>query len=319
MAIADGAVDTGSTPSQGYWTCCFNERLFPMIELLDFRRLLSVSFDPSSGTLAVQGEPEQCNNIEFSEEVIDHTAHVIRVNVNGEVSDFDAIKVKHINVTGGDKADVVIVGSIDVDADIRGGKGHDTLSSGDGNDVLDGQGGEDYVFGRNGNDTITGGIGYDIIIGGEGDDTLIPLSDRFGDDTVSGSPGRDTVDYSAESTDVIALAGKQTLPTKTDDRIAKDIEVLIGGSGNDDLEYVAPPGSTIEAVSINGGAGNDTIVGGSASDTLVGGPGNDSISGLDGDDSIFAKDGEKDSIDGGSGTDIVDQIDNGVDVVSNTP
>jgi Tol biopolymer transport system component len=65
---------------------------------------------------------------------------------------------------------------------------------------------------------------------------------------------------------------------------------------------------------VNGGAGNDQIYGGSGNDTLYGGPGNDLLNGgpgLDkifggpGNDTIRAADGVKDTIDCGTGRDVV--------------
>jgi RTX calcium-binding nonapeptide repeat (4 copies)/Domain of unknown function DUF11/Fibronectin type III domain/FG-GAP repeat len=65
---------------------------------------------------------------------------------------------------------------------------------------------------------------------------------------------------------------------------------------------------------VNGGPGNDTIYGGPGNDILYGGPGNDTIyggSGADrifggrGNDTIYAADGVKDTIDCGTGHDVV--------------
>ena len=69
---------------------------------------------------------------------------------------------------------------------------------------------------------------------------------------------------------------------------------LVGGAGNDSL---LADGSTItggaatSAVNITGGGGNDTIEGGAASDTLIGDVGDDTFVGSDGNDSISGGDG----------------------------
>ncbi len=56
--------------------------------------------------------------------------------------------------------------------------------------------------------------------------------------------------------------------------------------------------------SVNGGAGDDTLVGGSAKDTLAGDQGADLLQGLGGDDLLAARDGVSDTlIDCGAGTD----------------
>jgi Ca2+-binding RTX toxin-like protein len=292
-----------------------------MLEPLDRRQLLSVSFIPKHGILIVQGVQDHSNLMQFSEEIVNHKSHVIRVNLNGVTSDYPESQVKYIRAYGGDKADTIIVGSINVVCDIQGGKGDDSLSGGDGNDVISGQGGNDYIFGRAGNDTLTGGVGYDLILGGAGNDTLIPQSDSHGDDTLSGGAGTDTVDYSAFSTTVTAIVGDTSNATSRDDLIGNDVEILIGGSGNDDLEYAPSAGSPSHAISINGGSGNDTLIGGSANDTLNGGTGTDSMNGGAGNDTFIANDGEKDTLNGGGGDDIAtaNNIDTGLDVLLHIP
>ena len=67
------------------------------------------------------------------------------------------------------------------------------------------------------------------------------------------------------------------------------------------------PNATTFPVTINGGAGDDTIIGstvGAMGDSIDGGPGNDSIDGSRGDDSISGGDGN-DTIDGGDGSDML--------------
>jgi len=71
---------------------------------------------------------------------------------------------------------------------------------------------------------------------------------------------------------------------------------LIGGAGNDSLL-----GANLRTVA-EGGDGNDSIVGGAGSDSLSGGAGNDSILSLGGADKILGGNGN-DTLLGGAGND----------------
>jgi Ca2+-binding RTX toxin-like protein len=67
-----------------------------------------------------------------------------------------------------------------------------------------------------------------------------------------------------------------------------------GTSGNDVIDCSGSEG----AVTVNGGAGNDTIIGSEFSDVLHGGSGNDEINGGDFGDQLFGDSGN-DRLDGG--------------------
>lgn len=87
--------------------------------------------------------------------------------------------------------------------------------------------------------------------------------------------------------------------------------VIFGGSGDDtiDVSKLRCIGST--SVSLNGGAGNDTIIGSKKGDSIDGGDGNDTITGGNGNDTINAGLGDdvasggngKDTLNGGDGND----------------
>jgi hypothetical protein len=70
--------------------------------------------------------------------------------------------------------------------------------------------------------------------------------------------------------------------------------------GNDEVDASA----TGIPVSLNGGAGNDTLIGGSSDDDLDGGSGNDSLNGGEGDDFLLGNTGN-DTLFGGEDNDIV--------------
>ncbi|HVT89233.1 MAG TPA: S8 family serine peptidase [Tepidisphaeraceae bacterium] len=74
---------------------------------------------------------------------------------------------------------------------------------------------------------------------------------------------------------------------------------IAGGDGND---YIWLTSVTL-GVSMDGGAGNDTLKGGNGNDAMTGGSGVDRISAGAGNDFIFANDSLRDFLDGGPGTD----------------
>ena len=60
---------------------------------------------------------------------------------------------------------------------------------------------------------------------------------------------------------------------------------LQAGGGNDEVRI--GPGAQLDNVTIDGGAGDDTLIGGDGNDTLIGGPGNDVIDGGRGSDTAL--------------------------------
>jgi Ca2+-binding RTX toxin-like protein len=126
-----------------------------------------------------------------------------------------------------------------------------------------------YLFGDDGNDTVTGSAGAaEDFIGGNGFDD-VSYANRWTNLNLS-------LDGLADD----GAAGEN-------DNIHSDIEVVIGGLGND---------------SITGGWGNDILAGWNGADTLDGGVGDDSLSGGWGNDLLLGNDGD-DTMDGGGGSD----------------
>ncbi len=291
----------------------YSERNIMLIDLLEPRRLLSVNFNASTGTLTVVGS-DKVDSVQFGEEIRHPGSHnVLRLHFNGQASDFIEGSVKLIDIDTKGKADTVILGTINIPSHIVGGSGNDSLSGGDANDTIDGQGGNDYVFGRGGTDLMSGGIGYETIEGGVGNDRLIPLSDNNGDDTIEGGSGTDTVDYTNYPTKMFAFIGGSVSHLQESDKLANDIEIIIGSALNDTITN-----STRRPMDLIGGAGDDTILGGSGNDTIDGGTGRDLLQGVGGKDSFRAQDGAVDTIDGGSGSDTILTSDAG-DVVTHVP
>ena len=247
------------------------------IEPLEARRLLSTSFNPTTGVLTVTGTTKP-DTFQFAN---GSTTFTVVQTTSGQTtsSTFDRTRVKSIAINLSDGADTVIMGRLPIPATINGGKGNDRISAGAGNDRINGQGGDDYIFGGDGKDTVDGGS--------QGDDMF-------------GGGGRDTVDYSARTAPL--TIGLGTLPDDGEagegDNVRSDFEVVLGGAGSDNISH-----SGTRPINLYGNAGNDTLIGGIAGDYLVGGPGNDSLVGGDGNDVFDVQDGARDTCNGGDGTD----------------
>ena len=125
-----------------------------------------------------------------------------------------------------------------------------TLTGGAGNDALDGSSGKDSLDGGSGDDRLDGGTGGDTLAGGDGVDTL-DYSSRTANLTVD-------EDNSADDGE----SGER-------DNLRSDVEVVIGGRGNDRLTGDGA------ANRLYGGDGDDTIDGAGGGDTIAGGPGVD--------------------------------------------
>lgn len=135
---------------------------------------------------------------------------------------------------------------------IDGGAGDDMIYGYGGNDVLFGGNDNDILFGGNGNDTLDGGSGTDALYGGSGNDTLDGGS---GVDTLYGGTGSDTASFaSSNSAITVSLITNIATGNGTDTLIS--IENILGSDNNDTII-----GSNA-AHTLNGGAGNDTIIGG---------------------------------------------------------
>lgn len=261
------------------------------------------------GVLYVVGT-SGADSVAFAEEA----GGVVRVVMNGADSSFDRAAISSINISMLAGPDTVILGSLDIPAFIRGGAGDDSLSGGDGNDTIFGDGGFDYVFGRAGSDELHGGIQYDLLIGGRGDDLLIPLSDNGGDDTLSGSQGIDTADFSDYPESIIIDVSYVPNTNAVEDVVYPDIERILGTPGDDTLIN-----GTGRGIYFDGQAGNDTLLGGSGPDTLIGGIGQDLLRGFAGDDRFGVADGESDTVFGGSGSDALLDPADPSDVINEVP
>ncbi len=163
----------------------------------------------------------------------------------------------------------------------RGGAGNDSLDGNAGSDTADySDKTASVVVTLNGSSDATvtvGGVVEDTVrnienlLGGSGNDTLTGdgLDNVFkggaGNDVLDGAGGSDTADYSDKTASVVVSLNGASDVTVTIGGVAEDtirnIENLIGGSGNDTLT-----GDSL-ANRFKGGAGNDILDGGAGVDT----------------------------------------------------
>src|SRR5687768_2708253 len=248
----------------------------PNLEALESRLLLA-SASLSAGTLTI-GSGSLNDTITV---VINGANYNIDVNENGVLTEYNGFTVASVlafNVQPGSGNDTVNMAAVNVPVVCFGGNGHDTITGGNSNDTLQGGNGDDSISGDDGADRLDGGLNSDTLNGGNGNDTA----------DYSGRTAAITADLDGVEDD--GEAGES-------DRIAVDVESIMGGSGNDLLTGDG------DGNYLSGGSGNDTLAGGFGNDILHGGAGVDGLYGNDGADAIFALDGEIDVVDGGPGVD----------------
>jgi Ca2+-binding RTX toxin-like protein len=194
-----------------------------------------------------------------------------------------------------------------------GGSGNDVITGGAGDDVLYGQAGADTLLGKGGNDLSFGGSGNDVLTGGTGDDAAYGEAgnDRMiwnpgdGSDLNEGGAGYDTVVNNggnvAETYTITANGGRVRLDRLTPGPFSLDIgtteNLVLNGNGGDDTITASDGLDGLIKLTLDGGAGNDTITGGDGDDVILGGDGDDVLTGGPG----------YDTIDGGSGNNAVIQ------------
>ena len=188
-------------------------------ELLECRRLLSVSIQVQDGTLIVRGT-RRADHIEVSQMLpgggtpIDQAGPSLYVTINGRTRRLDSNSIQRVRVDARGGDDLVQMSEDPFYTGIRpavirfrqtlpttllGGAGNDTLigaeaqdsiSGGAGNDLLAGAFGNDTIDGDANNDTITGDSGNDLLRGGNGHDRIV--ADDLAD-TVLGGRGFDLI------------------------------------------------------------------------------------------------------------------------------
>jgi Ca2+-binding RTX toxin-like protein len=188
-------------------------------------------------------------------------------------------------------------------ANLFGGDGNDTMTGGSGADMLFGQSGNDTLLGKGGADLLFGGSGNDVLTGGDGDDQMFGEAgnDRMiwnpGDDSdlMEGGAGEDTAEINggngAETFTITANGARVRFDRVDPAPFSVDIgtteNLVLNANGGDDMISATGNLSALIKLTIDGGAGNDTILGGNGNDRLLGGDGNDFIDGNQGNDTVF--------------------------------
>ena len=280
------------------------------------------SFD--NGTLSATGDTLD-NGIEVSRDA----AGLILVNggavpvVGGPATVANTSRAQVFGLGGNDVIALDESNGALPSAHLFGGAGNDSLTGGSGNDQIFGEAGNDTLLGRGGFDLLFGGNGNDVLTGGDADDQMFGQAgnDRMiwnpGDDSdlMEGGEGNDTAEVNGGN------GGEQFTLTANGDRVrfdrinpapfAIDIgtteNIVVNMNGGDDSFSATGNLAPLISVTVDGGAGNDSILGSNGNDTLLGGDGNDFIDGQQGNDVAFL--GAGDDVfqwDPGDGSDVVE-------------
>jgi Ca2+-binding RTX toxin-like protein len=181
---------------------------------------------------------------------------------------------------------------------INGGGGDDIITGGPNNDVINGGDGSDRLTGFRGADTKNGGLGNDVIIWNNGD----------GNDTDNGGDGADEqVINGRNTTDDMTVVNQGGVvrfdrvdPGKFNVTM-DEIERLSINSLQGDDKLVTAPDVTLP-ITVDAGAGKDSITTGGAADLVQGGEGDDFLNGAGGGDRVLGNPGA-DKMNGGDGDD----------------
>ena len=284
----------------------------------------SANFNPAIGVLSVLGDA-QTNSIKVSR----NPAGAIRINggavpVSGGVPTTASTSL--IQVFGQDGNDTILLdetqGALPA-ALLFGGAGNDTITGGSsndelfgqaGNDTLRGLGGDDLLFGGDGNDVLIGGAGDDQMFGGAGNDRMI-WNPGDGTDLMEGGEGFDTAEVNggngAETFTITANGTRVRFDRVSPAPFSLDIgtteSLVLRAGGGDDVITAGNGLAGLIQLTLDGGAGNDTITGGDGDDLLLGGDGNDVVTGGRGSDTALLGTGDDTFIwNPGDGSDVVE-------------
>jgi Ca2+-binding RTX toxin-like protein len=289
-------------------------------------------FTPSAGLLTVLGDSLD-NSIDLSRDA----AGQILVN-GGAVAILGGTptvaNTANIQIFGQGGNDIIALNEASgalPRASLFGGAGNDTLTGGSGGDMLFGQSGNDSLLGKGGVDFLFGGADNDTLTGGDADDQVFGESgnDRMiwnpGDDTDlnEGGAGDDTVEINGGGgTEVFTTTANGARvrfdrldPAPFSIDIGTSENLVLNANGGDDSFSATGNLAALIKITVDGGAGNDTILGSNGIDLLMGGDGNDFIDGQQGNDVAFLGAGDDTfQWDPGDGSDTVEGQD-GVDTM----
>jgi Ca2+-binding RTX toxin-like protein len=298
----------------------------PGLELLEVRLTptITATFSAAQELLTVIGDAQN-NTIDVSR----NAAGSIFVNngavqiLGGEATVANTELIQVFGLDGDDSLSLNETNGALPKANIFGGAGNDTITGGSGNDMLFGQsgndtllgkGGDDLLFGGDGDDVLTGGAGNDQVFGQSGNDQLI-WKPGDGSDLNEGGDGADTVVVNGGNGDenfTISANGSRVRvdrvsPAPFSLDIGTTENLIVNGNGGNDTITAGNGLATLIQITMNGGAGNDTLTGGDGNDILNGGDGNDLIDGGRGNDVAFMGAGDDTFVwNPGDGSDTVD-------------
>jgi Ca2+-binding RTX toxin-like protein len=252
------------------------------------------------------------------------TTATVTLTLGADVTDVDGL----INVVISDAAGVTSgTTALNVTAAALAGALRVNLTGNDGDNILTGTANQDTISGGNGNDEIIGGAGGDNLTGGAGNDVYV--YNGTGDvaageviiELAGGGTDRikvtATTDFSAnmvatnfDHIEELEITGATTA-TFIGEQLTNRTITLFGDAGaNQEVVVTATAGAITDLsnMSVDGSwtVGQDTITinGGAGDETIIGTATNDAINGGDGADNITGGDGE-DSINGGAGADTI--------------
>jgi Ca2+-binding RTX toxin-like protein len=298
----------------------------PSFERLEDRRLLAVTatFSPASGVLSVRGDSLD-NTIEFSR----NAAGAILVNggavaiVGGTPTVANTALINAFGLSGDDTLALNEANGALPRANLYGGSGDDVLNGGSGGDRFFGQSGDDTINGRGGADFLFGGSADDALTGGDADDFAFGQN---GADDMIWNPGDDTDlnEGGAGEDDVIVNGGggEESFTTTANgtrvrfDRLnpapfAIDIgtseNLVVNMNGGDDSFSATGNLAALISITVDGGAGDDTLLGSNGADLLIGGGDDDFIDGQQGADvALLGAGNDVFQWDPGDGNDVIE-------------
>jgi Ca2+-binding RTX toxin-like protein len=278
----------------------------PGLESLEVRLTpaISATFAAAQGVLTITGDAHD-NTIAVSRDAagsIFANNGAVKI-MGGKATVADTTLIQIFGLDGNDNLSLNETNGALPKANIFGGTGNDTITGGSGNDQLFGQagndtllgkGGIDLLFGGDGNDVLTGGTGNDQVFGQSGNDRLI-WNPGEGSDLNEGGDGVDTVEVNggngAENFTVSANGSRVRFDRVDPAPFTLDIgtteNLVLNANGGADTFTAGNGLAALISLTVDGGAGNDTLTGGDGNDLLIGGDGNDLINGGRGNDTAL--------------------------------
>ncbi len=208
-------------------------------------------------------------------------------------------------------------------ANLFGGAGNDVLTGGSGGDQLFGQGGNDTLLGKGGSDLLFGGNENDVLTGGDADDQAFG---QGGTDRMVWNPGDDTdLNEGGEAVDTVEVNGgngaeeftttangtrvrfDRVTPAPFSIDIGTSEKLVLNANGGNDRFSATGNLAALIAITVDGGAADDTLLGGNGVDFLLGGDGTDFADGNQGNDTALLGAGDDTfQWDPGDGNDVIE-------------